>query len=122
MGVSLSFSHFLQLDPLLLNDLFVTRVIHGCDGATRRVLLLEGARTGGEEALGLALLCEALAELGVSERERLSLWRVLAAIWHLASAGAVKGQLKRKLEEEGINNFYNTELDIFNRFFCNDVR
>lgn len=69
------------------------RLIYGCEGQLRRTLLLEGQGgiTSGEESSAFSRVTGAFKDLSISEQEQLSIWRVLAAIWHLCGAGAAKG-------------------------------
>lgn len=84
----------------------VQRMIFGVEGTLRKELLLDGV-VGGEGNLFVNLsqkleerqraqqefvkICNALTVLGVGENEQKALWSVLAAVYHLGIAGAVKG-------------------------------
>lgn len=83
----------------------VQRLVFGVEGALRKELFLDGL-SGNESNLFVGLpqkleerhraqqefakICGALATLGVGEAEQKILWSVLAAIFHLGFAGAVK--------------------------------
>lgn len=85
----------------------VQRLIFGVEGQLRKELFLDGL-IGNEANLFVNLsqkleekqraqqefgkICDALSVLGVSEGEQKALWSVLAAIYHLGFAGAVKGK------------------------------
>lgn len=84
------------------------RLIFGVEGVLRKELFLDSL-TGNETNLFVSFsqkleerqraqeefgkICNALNVLGVSEGEQKALWSVLAAIYHLGFAGAVKGKL-----------------------------
>lgn len=88
----------------------VQRLIFGVEGQLRKELFLDGL-TGNETNLFVSLsqkleekqraqeefgrVCSALGVLGVSEGEQKALWSVLAAVYHLGFAGAVKGKCSR---------------------------
>lgn len=84
----------------------VQRLVFGVEGVLRKELFLDSL-TGNEGNLFVSFsqklkekqrgqqefgkICNALTVLGVSENEQKVLWSVLAAIYHLGFAGAVKG-------------------------------
>lgn len=88
----------------------VQRLVFGVEGALRKELFLDNI-SGNEHNLFMNLpqkleekqraqqefvkICGALAVLNVSDAEQKALWSVLAAIYHLGLAGAVKGNQPR---------------------------
>lgn len=83
------------------------RMLSGVEGNLRKDLFLDHM-SGNEQSAFLTLLqkhedkqraqaefvklCNAFSVLGVSEQEQKVVWSVLAAIFHLGSAGASKGK------------------------------
>lgn len=93
----------------------VQRLIFGVEGVLRKELLLEGV-VGSEANLFVNLsqkleerqraqqefvkICSALTVLGVGEIEQKAIWSVLAAVYHLGFAGAVKGKASKVWERQ----------------------